>query len=120
MVRRERGIALALVLMTLVVGGALTPAIRGDGPARARRGLLVRIRAVSFPVPAGRAAVTVGIAGVTMNGNSSVSGYDSIPPTWTGCPPPDSAIGILSSGLIKTSNGGNKKRGGGRAPPQPN
>ena len=86
----------------------LRPAIRGDVPARARQGLLVRIRAVSFPLPAGRAAVTVGIAGVTMNGNSSVNGYDSIPPTWTGCPPPDSAIGILSSGLIKTSNGGNK------------
>ena len=86
----------------------LRSAIRGDVPARARQGLLVRIRAVSFPLPAGRAAVTVGIAGVTMNGNSSVNGYDSIPPTWTGCPPPDSAIGILSSGLIKTSNGGNK------------
>src|SRR5216117_3111584 len=87
----------------------LRSAIRGDVPARARQGLLVRIRAVSFPLPAGRAAVTVGIAGVTMNGNSSVNGYDSIPPTWTGCPPPDSAIGILTSGTVSSNPGNNNK-----------
>ena len=38
----------------------LRSAIRGDVPARARQGLLVRIRAVSFPLPAGRAAVKSG------------------------------------------------------------
>ena len=82
---------------------------RGDVPARSRQGLLVRIRSISFPAPPGKAAVTVGAGGVKINGSASVNGYDSIPPTWTGCPPPDSAIGILTSGTVSSNNGNNNK-----------
>jgi len=78
---------------------------RGDVAARSRQGLLVRIRSISFPAPPGKAALTVGDSGIKVNGASSVNGHDSIPPTWTGCPPPDSAIGVLSSGTINTKNG---------------
>src|SRR2546422_320394 len=101
MVKNQRGIALAttLVIMTDVTGRdsvGLRLNARGDVPARSRQGLLVRIRSISFLAPPGKAAVTVGSAGVTINGSSTVNGYDSIPPTWSGCPPPDSGIGILS------------------------
>ncbi len=78
---------------------------RGDVAARSRQGLLVRIRSISFPAPPGKAALTVGDSGIKVNGASSVNGHDSIPPTWTGCPPPDSAIGVLSSGTINSKNG---------------
>jgi hypothetical protein len=78
----------------------LRPRIRGDVPARSHQVLIVRVRPFMLPAPAGVAAVTTGSAGISMGGNSEVSGYDSTPPTWTSCPPSDSAIGILSSGPI--------------------
>jgi len=80
----------------------LRPRIRGDVPARSRQALIVRVRPFTFPSPAGVAAITTGAAGITVSGSSVVSGYDSIPPTWIGCPPADSAIGILSSGPINS------------------
>jgi len=89
--------------------------VGGDVPARSRQGLLVRVRSVSFPAPPGKAALTVGDSGIKLNGASSVNGYDSIPPTWSGCPPKDSAMGILSSGTIKTANG--NKNGVSGTPP---
>src|SRR6266568_3991021 len=84
----------------------LRPRIRGDVPARSHQVLIVRVRPFTFPAPAGVAAVTTGSAGITMGGNSDVSGYDSTPPTWSGCPPSDSAIGILSSGPITLATKG--------------
>src|SRR5213596_555042 len=84
----------------------LRPKIRGDVPARSHQVLIVRVRPFMFPAPAGVAAVTTGVAGITMGGNSDVSGYDSTPPTWTPCPPSDSAIGILSSGPITLATKG--------------
>ena len=78
---------------------------RGDVAARSRQGLLVRIRSISFPAPPGKAALTVGDSGIKVNGSSYINGRDSTPPTWTGCPPPDSAIGVLSSGTINSKNG---------------
>ena len=84
----------------------LRPRIRNDVPARSHQVLLVRVRPFTFPAPAGVAAVTTGSAGITMGGNSDVSGYDSTPPTWTQCPPSDSAIGILSSGPITLATKG--------------
>src|SRR5436189_4324402 len=61
----------------------LRPRIRNDVPARSHQVLIVRVRPFTFPAPAGVAAVTTGSAGITMGGNSDVSGYDSTPPTWT-------------------------------------
>jgi len=86
----------------------LRPRIRNDVPARSHQVLIVRVRPFTFPAPAGVAAVTTGSAGITMGGNSDVSGYDSTPPTWTQCPPSDStsAIGILSSGPITLATKG--------------
>ena len=65
---------------------SLAGRIRGGGASQ-RMGLLARIRPVLFNV---KAAVTSGGSNFVAGG-ATISGFDSLPTGWAGCPPKDSA-----------------------------